>query len=73
MILWIMRECGAKDVPAFSALRQMQKHIRNLCGVRVSASTSDFGNLFHSTSVSDLVSRVCLFPVTRVYNIKVMV
>ncbi|KAJ7439792.1 hypothetical protein FB451DRAFT_1191987, partial [Mycena latifolia] len=28
MILWMMKECGAKDVPSFNAFRSMQKHIR---------------------------------------------
>ncbi|SJL16233.1 uncharacterized protein ARMOST_19753 [Armillaria ostoyae] len=57
MILWVMCEWCVKDVPAFSALREMQKHMWKLCGVRVLSSTSDLGNLFHSTSVCDLVSR----------------
>ncbi|KAJ7718672.1 hypothetical protein B0H16DRAFT_1739980 [Mycena metata] len=32
MILWIMKECGAKDVPSFNAFRAMQTHIRKTTG-----------------------------------------
>ncbi|KAJ6579356.1 hypothetical protein B0H10DRAFT_2342825 [Mycena sp. CBHHK59/15] len=33
MVLWIMRECGARDVPSFKALRATQKRIRDTCGI----------------------------------------
>ncbi|KAF8804944.1 hypothetical protein BYT27DRAFT_7047775, partial [Phlegmacium glaucopus] len=46
MVLWVMRECGAKDVPSFKAFRSMQKHVRDLCGMTIRSSTSDLGNLF---------------------------
>ncbi|KAF5374921.1 hypothetical protein D9758_000015 [Tetrapyrgos nigripes] len=49
MVLWIMRECGAKDVPCYSQLRETQKHIRQLCGVSVTPHTSDLGNIFYTT------------------------
>ncbi|KAF5360251.1 hypothetical protein D9758_009151 [Tetrapyrgos nigripes] len=49
MILWIMRECGAKDVPCYSQLQETQKRIRQLCGVSVTPHTSDLGNIFYTT------------------------
>lgn len=58
MILWIMRECGARDVPSFQAFRKMQTHVRDLCGVKTDPSTSDLGNVFFTTDVRDLISRV---------------
>lgn len=53
-----MRECGARDVPSFKAFRAMQAHIRNVSGVSVTASTSDIGNVFYTTDIRDLVSKV---------------
>ncbi|KAJ6621713.1 hypothetical protein B0H10DRAFT_2215060 [Mycena sp. CBHHK59/15] len=32
MILWIMKECGAKDVPSFNGFHSMQAHIRKMTG-----------------------------------------
>ena len=58
MILWLLRECGAKDVPSFKALRATQKHIRNLCSATLKTSKSDQGNLFHTTDIRDLIAWV---------------
>ncbi|KAJ4464605.1 hypothetical protein C8R41DRAFT_872068 [Lentinula lateritia] len=57
IFLWIMRVCGAKDVPSFKALRQAQKQIRDNCSVRVTPSKSDFGNLFYTTNICDIVAQ----------------
>ncbi|KAJ6625360.1 hypothetical protein B0H10DRAFT_2174244 [Mycena sp. CBHHK59/15] len=57
MILWIMKECGAKDVPSFNAFRSMQKHIRKTTGVRSELHKSDLGNLFYVNDVRDLISK----------------
>ncbi|KAJ3889502.1 hypothetical protein GG344DRAFT_51437 [Lentinula edodes] len=57
IFLWIMRACGAKDVPSFKALRQAQKKIREDCSVRVQPSKSDFGNLFYTTDIRDIMAR----------------
>lgn len=61
MILWIMQECGAKDVPSFNAFRSMQAHIRKMTGVRSEPHKSDLGNLFYVNDVRDLIAKVlCL-------------
>jgi hypothetical protein len=60
MVLWIMRECGARDVPSFKKFRAMQEHLRTKCGVTTKASTSDLRNVFYTTDIRDLISRVCL-------------
>ncbi|KAJ7444944.1 hypothetical protein FB451DRAFT_1434147 [Mycena latifolia] len=57
MILWMMKECGAKDVPSFNAFRSMQKHIRKTVGVRSEPHKSDLGNLFYVNDIRDLVSK----------------
>ncbi|KAJ7261648.1 hypothetical protein C8J57DRAFT_1450891 [Mycena rebaudengoi] len=57
MILWIMQECGAKDVPSFNAFRSMQAHIRKMTGVRSEPHKSDLGNLFYVNDVRDLIAK----------------
>ncbi|KAJ7133713.1 hypothetical protein C8R43DRAFT_895024 [Mycena crocata] len=57
MILWIMKECGAKDVPSFNGFRAMQKHIRKTTGVRSEAHKSDLGNLFYVNDIRDLIAK----------------
>lgn len=68
MILWLLRECGAKDVPSFKALRATQKRVRNQCSVSLNASKSDQGNLFHTTDLRDLIARVCSSVVLSSYS-----
>jgi hypothetical protein len=60
MILWIMKECGAKDVPSFNAFRAMQTHIRKTTGVKSEAHKSDLGNLFYVNDIRDLIAKVSL-------------
>ncbi|KAJ7453824.1 hypothetical protein FB451DRAFT_1050100 [Mycena latifolia] len=57
MILWIMEECGAKDVPSFNVFRAMQKHIRKTTGVRSETHKSDLGNLFYVNDIRDLIAK----------------
>ncbi|KAJ7202934.1 hypothetical protein C8J57DRAFT_1203274 [Mycena rebaudengoi] len=57
MILWIMNECGAKDVPSFNAFRSMQTFIRKSTGVRSEAHRSDLGNIFYVNDVRDLIAK----------------
>jgi hypothetical protein len=61
MILWIMNECGAKDVPSFNAFRSMQTFIRKSTGVRSEAHRSDLGNIFYVNDVRDLIAKVNSF------------
>ncbi|KAJ3853854.1 hypothetical protein EV368DRAFT_73223 [Lentinula lateritia] len=57
IFLWIMRACDAKDVSSFKALRQAQKKIREDCSVQVQPSKSDFGNLFYTIDIRDIMAR----------------
>ncbi|KAJ6511523.1 hypothetical protein C8R47DRAFT_964088 [Mycena vitilis] len=57
MILWIMKECGAKDVPSFNAFRAMQKHVRKKTGVKSAPHQSDLGNLFYVNDIRDLIAK----------------
>ncbi|KAJ7144866.1 hypothetical protein C8R43DRAFT_891028 [Mycena crocata] len=56
MVLWVMRECGARDVPSFKALRAMQQRIRGTCGINTDPHKSDLGNLFYTNDIRSLVA-----------------
>ncbi|KAL6301292.1 hypothetical protein BKA93DRAFT_819090 [Sparassis latifolia] len=55
MILWIMREVGAKNVPSFKGFRQMQNQLRTLCGVTTSPQKSSLGNHFYVNDPRDII------------------
>ncbi|KAJ7644882.1 hypothetical protein FB45DRAFT_735642 [Roridomyces roridus] len=57
MVLWIMKECGARDVPSFNEFRSMQTHIRKLVGVRSDLHKSDLGNNFYVNDIRDLIAK----------------
>ncbi|KAK7018536.1 hypothetical protein R3P38DRAFT_3200915 [Favolaschia claudopus] len=44
--IWILRECGAKDVPSLDALRKTQKALRGQCSVPTIPCTSVQGKNF---------------------------
>ncbi|KDQ56512.1 hypothetical protein JAAARDRAFT_112856, partial [Jaapia argillacea MUCL 33604] len=70
MILWIMGECGAKDVPSFKAFRKLQGDLRDRCGVRTECHKSDLGNVFYSNDIRDLIQKDFANPeVARNINI----
>ncbi|KAJ7300662.1 hypothetical protein DFH08DRAFT_669901, partial [Mycena albidolilacea] len=46
MFLWMLRESGAKDVPSFDRLRQVQKEIRAKYGIPSIPCKSPLGNVF---------------------------
>ncbi|KAJ6615312.1 hypothetical protein B0H10DRAFT_2164899 [Mycena sp. CBHHK59/15] len=68
MILWVMRECGAHNVPSFKALRATQKRIRDTCGIKTEPYKSDLGtgekiemlnqcgNLFYTNDIRALIA-----------------
>ncbi|KAJ7474227.1 hypothetical protein FB451DRAFT_1351527 [Mycena latifolia] len=57
MILWILKECKVTSVPSYSAFRQMQEHLRGLCGSEPKAYTSSIGNRFFVNDVRESIAR----------------
>ncbi|KAF8133543.1 hypothetical protein K438DRAFT_1998044 [Mycena galopus ATCC 62051] len=45
-IIWILKQCGAKDVPSLDGLRKIQKELRSYCGVPTVSCTSVQGKNF---------------------------
>ncbi|KAK0430360.1 hypothetical protein EV421DRAFT_1893571 [Armillaria borealis] len=47
MIIWLLREVGAADVPSYNALRKLQASLHEECGSSPKAQTSGLGNHFY--------------------------
>jgi hypothetical protein len=45
-IIWILKQCGASNVPSLDALRKTQKALRSQCGVPTISCTSIQGKNF---------------------------
>ncbi|KAK7021130.1 hypothetical protein VNI00_017491 [Paramarasmius palmivorus] len=63
VIIWLMKETGAHDVPSFSQLRNMQKTLQKTSAVSTTTTTSDFGNVFSTNDVRDFVARDFANPI----------
>lgn len=57
LMLWVLKEAGCQDVPAFSALRRMQLTLRGQGGIRMKAYTSSLGNLFYMHDIGDIIAK----------------
>ncbi|SJL18296.1 uncharacterized protein ARMOST_21882 [Armillaria ostoyae] len=57
MILWLLKETGATDVPSYKVFRQLQADLRELCGSSPKAYTSGLGNHFYVNDIRDSVAR----------------
>ena len=61
MILWLLKQCGVKDIPSFGAFQKLQNKLRASGGTRPTVHTSSVGNIFYTNDVRDSVARVCNF------------
>lgn len=59
LILWIMRESGAVNVPTYSQLRTMTKNLHSqVHGVATTRVRSSLGNIFYVNDIRELIARV---------------
>lgn len=56
VILWILRETGAHDVPSFDRLQTVQKKLRQCSGTPTVQFTSAQGNIVY---MNDPVALIC--------------
>ncbi|KAK0447904.1 uncharacterized protein EV420DRAFT_1252490, partial [Desarmillaria tabescens] len=66
-ILWVMRECGTPNVPAFSALRKMQSSLARTVNLTPKHHTSSLGNHFYMNHPSQLFALDWSNPFVRKY------
>lgn len=59
VFLWMLRESGAKDVPSFDRLRQVQKEVRAEYGIPSIPCKSPLGNVFFINDNRTIIAQVC--------------
>ncbi|KAJ7362661.1 hypothetical protein DFH08DRAFT_1025021 [Mycena albidolilacea] len=65
VFLWMLRESGAKDVPSFDRLRQVQKEIRAEYGVPSIPCKSPLGNVFFINDPRTIIAQDWANPAVR--------
>ena len=61
MLLWVMRECGAQEVPLLFALQQTQQRLSKECGgIPTSRFESSMGNILYLNDIPKLIANVWL-------------
>ncbi|KAJ7159995.1 hypothetical protein C8R43DRAFT_1177588 [Mycena crocata] len=65
VFLWILKEAGCKDVPAFDSLRRVQKKIRSEIGIPSIPCLSPLGNVFFMNDPRAIVAQDWANPTTR--------
>ncbi|KAJ7063307.1 hypothetical protein C8F01DRAFT_1229908, partial [Mycena amicta] len=57
IILWLLKQCGVRNVPSVTSLRKTQTKLRALCGNEPQPYTSSVGNRFFVNDVRDSVAK----------------
>ncbi|KAJ7793377.1 hypothetical protein B0H14DRAFT_3498181 [Mycena olivaceomarginata] len=65
VFLWMLRESGAKDVPSFDRLRQVQKKIRAEYGIPSIPCKSPLGNVFFINDPRTIIAQDWANPAVR--------
>jgi hypothetical protein len=68
VFLWILREGGARDVPSFDALWDMQDQLRKQCGIPSTPHVSAKGNVFFQNDPLTLIAKVCDVCYISIYS-----
>ncbi len=61
VIIFVLKEAGARDVPSFDQLRKTQNQICGKCGVPTLKCESSFGNVFFMNNVRSIIAKVSDF------------
>ncbi|EJD36693.1 hypothetical protein AURDEDRAFT_73929, partial [Auricularia subglabra TFB-10046 SS5] len=56
MIIFVLNQCGARDVPSFYALRKFQELLREKCAPATVQHRSVHGNIFYSNDIRDTIA-----------------
>lgn len=58
MVLWVMKECGAVDVPSLYALHEVQAKLQGKCGVSTEKCMSSVGNILYVNNIVGIIAKV---------------
>ena len=58
VIIWALKECGAKDIPSFSAFRKLQKDLRAQSNISTRKFNSMIGNIFYVNDLGAIIAKV---------------
>lgn len=59
LVLWVMKEAGARDVPSVYQLRNVQKNLKKSCaGIQTRRFRSDLGNIFYVNDLAQIIAQV---------------
>ncbi|KAF8505214.1 hypothetical protein JB92DRAFT_3084144 [Gautieria morchelliformis] len=64
MFLWVMKECGAIDVPSQYALRQVQAILQEACGITTNRFVSSAKHVLYVNSIPEIVAKDYANPQT---------
>ena len=64
LLIWVMEECGAHDVPSIRAYQEMNERIRSSSGVTTTLHKSSFGNEFYTNSIVEVIAKVSLLSLS---------
>ncbi|KAI4293785.1 hypothetical protein K525DRAFT_274887 [Schizophyllum commune Loenen D] len=56
IILWLLQECGVRNVPLYDRFRKIQAELGKLCGVETVPHKSMFGNRFFVNDVAQSIA-----------------
>jgi hypothetical protein len=58
IILWLLSQCGVRNVPAISTLRTLQKKLAKRTGTTTTELTSSVGNVFSVNDIRFSIAKV---------------
>ncbi|KAJ7810392.1 hypothetical protein B0H13DRAFT_1460805, partial [Mycena leptocephala] len=63
--IWILKQCGARDVPSLDALRKTQRALRSHCGIPTISCNSVHGKFFCINDPKAIIRMECANPAIR--------
>ncbi|KAJ7904831.1 hypothetical protein B0H13DRAFT_2510580 [Mycena leptocephala] len=70
--IWILKQCGARDVPSLDALRKTQRALRSHCGVPTISCNSVHGKFFCINDPKAII-RMVSFPLFSQFETEIIV
>ncbi|KAL1757677.1 hypothetical protein FB107DRAFT_289061 [Schizophyllum commune] len=56
IILWLLKECGVRNVPSYDKLRKIQSSLTEVCGAKTIPHKSFLGNRFFTNNIAESIA-----------------